>query len=187
MRNLWKKNRCWNLNSRRSRAGHAAGRSPIIRNGNISRITAGSVRRSTEQALLQEPASGAGRRLRFRNLFSTGQITVRSAGRGSGRLRRLQEHAKGVGAGSHFRLPLSTGLTFAGNVRQGEIRDMDQNNHGFPTEWDLEEKKAEEQHLDNRDAWALKEERHYQWLEDEYNGVKHRLPRKRKKKAASKK
>jgi hypothetical protein len=47
-----------------------------------------------------------------------------------------------VGAGSHFRLPLSTGLTFAGNVRQREIRDMDQNNHGFPTEWDLEEKKA---------------------------------------------
>ena len=63
---------------------------------------------------------------------------------------------------------------------------MDQNNHGFSTEWDLEEKKAEEQCLDNLDAWALQEERHYQWLEDEYNGVKHRLPRKRKKKAASK-
>ena len=139
---LRKKNYCWNLNSRRSRAGRAAGRSPIIRSGNTSRITAGSVKRSTGQALLQEPARGAGRRLRFRNLFSTGQITARSAGRGSNRLRRSQEHAKGVGAGSHFRLPLSTGLTFAGNVRQREIRDMDQNNHGFPTEWDLEEKKA---------------------------------------------
>ena len=100
-------------------------------------------------------------------------------------MKRLQEHAKGVGTGSHFRLPLSTGLTFAGNVRQREIRDMDQNNYGFPTEWDLEEKKAEDQRLDNHDAWALQEERHYQWLEDEYNGVKHRLPRKRKKKATS--
>ena len=57
-------------------------------------------------------------------------------------MRRLREHAKGVGASLHFRLPLSTGLTFAGSVRQREIRDMDQNNHGFPTEWDLEEKKA---------------------------------------------
>ena len=89
-------------------------------------------------------------------------------------MRRLREHAKGVGASSHFRLPLSTGLTIAGSVRQREIRDMDQNNHGFPTEWDLEEKKAEDQRLDNRDAWALQEERHYQWLEEEYNGVKHR-------------
>ena len=129
MRNLRKKNRCWNLNSRRSRAGHAADPSPIIRNGNISRITAGSVRRSTEQALLQEPARGAGRRLRFRNLFSTGQITARSAGRGSGRLRRLREHAKGVGASSHFRLPLSTGLTFAGNVRQGGRVRQDKRKH----------------------------------------------------------
>lgn len=101
-------------------------------------------------------------------------------------MRRLQEHAKGVGAGSHFRLPLSTGLTFAGNVRQREIRDRDQNKHGFPTEWDLDEKNAEELCLDNRDAWAMQEERHYQWLEDEYDGVKHRLPRKRKKKTLRK-
>ena len=163
-----------------------ADRFPIIRNGNTSRITAGSVRRSTGQALLPELVRNAEKPSLFRNLFSTGQTTVMSAGRGSNRLKRLQEHAKGVGTGSHFRLPLSTGLTFAGNVRQREIRDMDQNNHGFPTEWDLEEKKAEDQRLDNHDAWALQEERHYQWLEDEYNGVKHRLPRKRKKKAASK-
>ena len=46
--------------------------------------------------------------------------------------------------------------------------------------------KEEEERLDNRGVWVLQEERHYQWLEDEYNGVKHRLPRKRKKKDASK-
>lgn len=75
-------------------------------------------------------------------------------------------------------------------------------NHGFPPEWELEEpekkkKEAkrgnrrkgafqlteEQERLDNRDAWALQEERHYQWLEEEHNGVKHRLPARRKKKA----
>ena len=78
----------------------------------------------------------------------------------------------------------------------------DRGNRLFLSEWELEEweKKqkelrnksrrkdgiqltAEEERLNNRDAWALQEDRHYQWLEDEYNGVKHRRPRRRKKKA----
>lgn len=71
----------------------------------------------------------------------------------------------------------------------------------FPSEWELEERERKQkeqkrrkrrgdtpaltdggQRLDDRDSWALQEERHYQWLEDEYNGVKHRRPRRRKKK-----
>ena len=51
----------------------------------------------------------------------------------------------------------------------------------FPSEWELEQ-----QRLDNRAAWAMQEERHYQWLEDEHNGVKHRRPRRRKERTASK-
>ena len=62
---------------------------------------------------------------------------------------------------------------------------MDQRN-GFPSEWELEAKSKDEQLLDNRATWALQEERHYQWLEDEHNGVKHRRPRRRKKKTAPK-
>ena len=61
---------------------------------------------------------------------------------------------------------------------------MDQRNNCFPSEWELESKSKDEQRLDNRAAWALQEERHYQWLENEHNGVKHR---RRKKKADSKK
>ena len=60
---------------------------------------------------------------------------------------------------------------------------MDQRNNCFPSEWELESKSKDVQRLDNRAAWALQEERHYQWLEDEHNGVKHR---RRKKKATSK-
>ena len=70
----------------------------------------------------------------------------------------------------------------------------------FLSEWELEEWEKthkdskrrdrkeglqlteEEECLDNRDAWTLQEERHYQWLEDEYNGVKHRRPGRRKNK-----
>ena len=82
-----------------------------------------------------------------------------------------------------------------------EIRDR-----RFPSEWELDEleKKRkeskyrnrrkgapslteEEERLDNRDAWALQEERHYQWMEEEYNGVKHRRPRRRKKKTVPEK
>ena len=72
--------------------------------------------------------------------------------------------------------------------------------NAFPSEWELDEweKKQKElrhrtrsgkasslteneQRLDNRDAWALQEDRHYQWLEDEYNGVKHRRSKRQKK------
>jgi hypothetical protein len=72
--------------------------------------------------------------------------------------------------------------------------------NAFPSEWELDEweKKQKEsrhrtrsgkasslteneQRLDNRDAWALQEDRHYQWLEDEYNGVKHRHSKRQKK------
>ena len=72
--------------------------------------------------------------------------------------------------------------------------------NAFPSEWELDEweKKQkesrhrtrsgkasslteDEQRLDNRDAWALQEDRHYQWLEDEYNGVKHCRSKRRKK------
>ena len=79
-------------------------------------------------------------------------------------------------------------------------------NHGFPSEWELDElekkkKEAkrgnrrkgaihlteEQERLDNRDAWALQEERHYQWLEEEYNGVKHRRPARKRKKTVSEK
>ena len=71
----------------------------------------------------------------------------------------------------------------------------------FPSEWELDEleKKQkeskrrnrrkgtpslteEEERLDNRDAWALQEDRHYQWLEEEHTGVRHRRPGRRKKK-----
>ena len=58
--------------------------------------------------------------------------------------------------------------------------------NAFPSEWELEGKSKDDQLLDNRAAWALREERHYQWLEDEHNGVKHRRPRRRKKKTAPK-
>jgi hypothetical protein len=58
--------------------------------------------------------------------------------------------------------------------------------NAFPSEWELEGKSKDDQLLDNRAAWALQEERHYQWLEDEHNGVKHRRPRRRKKKTAPK-
>ena len=76
----------------------------------------------------------------------------------------------------------------------------------FPSEWELDEleKKQkeskrrnrrkgtpslteEEERLDNRDAWALQEDRHYQWLEEEHTGVKHRSPGRRKKKAVPEK
>ena len=72
--------------------------------------------------------------------------------------------------------------------------------NAFPSEWELDEwekkqkesrrrnhsskvssQTEDEQRLDNRDAWALQEDLHYQWLEDEYNGVKHRWPKRRKK------
>ena len=72
--------------------------------------------------------------------------------------------------------------------------------NAFPSEWELDEwekkqkesrrrnhsskvssQTEDEQRLDNRDAWALQEDRHYQWLEDEYNGVKHRRSKRRKK------
>ena len=55
--------------------------------------------------------------------------------------------------------------------------------NAFPSEWELEGKSKDDQLLDNRAAWALQEEWHYQWLEDEHNDVKQR---RRKKKTASK-
>ena len=77
-------------------------------------------------------------------------------------------------------------------------REEECRNPLFRSEWELEEWEKthkdskrrdrkeglqlteEEERLDNRDAWTLQEERHYQWLEDEYNGVKHRRPGRRK-------
>ena len=79
-------------------------------------------------------------------------------------------------------------------------REDECRNRLFLSEWELEEREKthkdskrrdrkeglqlteEEERLDNRDAWTLQEERHYQWLEDEYNGVKHRRPGRRKNK-----
>ena len=80
-------------------------------------------------------------------------------------------------------------------------REKDRRDRLFLSEWELEEwekkqkklkrksrrkegiqLKEEEERLDNRGVWVLQEERHYQWLEEEYNGVKHRQPRRRKKK-----
>ena len=77
--------------------------------------------------------------------------------------------------------------------------------NAFPSEWELDEwerkqkdsrrrnrsskassRTEDEQRLDNRDAWALQEERHYQWLEDEYNGVKHLRSKRRKKSESGK-
>ena len=69
------------------------GRSLTIRSGNTSQITAVSVEKITGRGSSPEPAKDAERRLLFLNRFSTGRTTVRSARRGSGRLRRLREHA----------------------------------------------------------------------------------------------
>ena len=62
--------------------------------------------------------------------------------------------------------------------------------NAFPSEWELDEwekkqkesrrrnhsskvssQTEDEQRLDNRDAWALQEDLHYQWLEDELCAV----------------
>lgn len=89
----------------------------------------------------------------------------------------------------------------AGKKESALEREEDRRDRIFLSEWELEEwekkqkklkrksrrkegiqLKEEEERLDNRGVWVLQEERHYQWLEEEYNGVKHRQPRRRKKK-----
>ena len=123
VRSPLRKNTQWSLNSRQNRAGHAADRSLTIRNGNTSQTTAGSVRKNTGQASSQEPARGAEGHLHSWSLYSIGQITARSAGQSSGRLRWSQGHAGGVGVSSHSRPLLNTGRITAGNARRRGISE----------------------------------------------------------------
>ena len=89
-------------------------------------------------------------------------------------------------------------IEIAESGREDVLDREEEHRDHFPSEWELEEREKkqrerrslrkkgiqlseEKERLFDRDAWAKQEDRHYQWLEDEYNGVKHRRPRRRKK------
>jgi hypothetical protein len=93
------------------------------RNGNSYRTTVGIVRQNIAKTQSLGLARAVERHSHCPHPSSTGQITARSAGQSSGRLRWSQGHAGGVGVSSHSRPLLNTGRITAGNARRRGISE----------------------------------------------------------------